>query len=72
MRAPHRRHCMDEPFDAGDVFEHPGGVHNFIAGPGGGRVLRLVLRARGLNSATDPGVTACRMPVRRKTVTSRA
>jgi len=35
MRAPHRRHCMDQQFAAGDVFEHPSGVHNFIAGSDG-------------------------------------
>ena len=35
MRAPHRRHCMEAQFEAGEVFEHPSGVHNFIAGTGG-------------------------------------
>ena len=35
MRAPHRRHCMEQEFVAGEVFEHPAGEHNFIAGPAG-------------------------------------
>ena len=35
MRSPHRRHCMEQEFAAGEVFEHPKGVHNFIAGSGG-------------------------------------
>ena len=34
-RAAHRRHCMDRGFAAGDVFAHPDGVHNFIAGAEG-------------------------------------
>ena len=35
IRAAHRRHCMEQGFDAGDVFAHPDGVHNFIAGAEG-------------------------------------
>ena len=35
MRSPHRRHCMEQQFVAGEMFEHPAGEHNFIAGPTG-------------------------------------
>ena len=33
-RAHHRR-CIEQEFAAGDMFEHPKGVHNFIAGAEG-------------------------------------